>query len=222
MYTDFRWCICRLQHYIQVDSPVRSQNWSVSNHEDQIPPIIVFLVMVFSLFRATRTKSFHAVIALIHRATIRYHWGDVECLRQLFEVSEQGAINTSMLFIHAFHPPSLLKKCNHSGLSRYKTCRERPLRYYLPLRLCLSPCPQRARYGRWQIPDFKTPISPATYSRPTIFPMPTSLSPPDDDQKGFRRCRFSSLSDLSIGRAKAGFEFMNPLIADMVQDDPSK
>lgn len=150
----------------------------------------------------------------------------VECFRQLFEglqfmhkhrVAHRDCMtlnimmDASALFIDAFHPVSPFMKRDFSGYARYKTRTERPVKYYfidfgLSRRYERSiphPLEEPIWGGDKEVPEFQSSDEPRD-------PFPTDVF------------YIGNAIRKDFVDSKDGFEFMRPLISDMVQEDPSK
>ncbi|KIK92411.1 hypothetical protein PAXRUDRAFT_829989, partial [Paxillus rubicundulus Ve08.2h10] len=150
----------------------------------------------------------------------------VECFRQLFEglqfmhkhrvahrdcMSRNIMMDASGLYVDAFHPVSPLMKRDFSGYARFKTRTQRPPKYiFIDFGLSrrydsslVTPLEVPIWGGDKEVPEFQNSNAPCD-------PFPTDV--------------------FYIGNAirkdfiepKLGFDFMQPLIVDMVQKDPSK
>ncbi|KAF8844597.1 hypothetical protein BDN67DRAFT_962981 [Paxillus ammoniavirescens] len=150
----------------------------------------------------------------------------VECFRQLFEglqfmhryrvahrdcMSRNIMMDASGLYVDAFHPVSPLMKRDFSGYARFRTRTQRPTKYlFIDFGLSrrydpsvVMPLEVPIWGGDKEVPEFQNSNAPCD-------PFPTDV--------------------FYIGNAirkdfiepKLGFDFMQPLIADMVQKDPSK
>ncbi|KAL4065250.1 hypothetical protein J3A83DRAFT_4360518 [Scleroderma citrinum] len=150
----------------------------------------------------------------------------VECFRQLFEglhfmhkhrvahrdcMSLNIMMDANTLFVDPFHPIHHLMKRDFSGFARFKTRTERPVKYYL-IDFGLSrryddsiayPLEVPIWGGDKEVPEFQNSNEPRDPFATDVFYIGNTI------RKDFVD-------------SKANFEFMRPLIADMVQDDPSK
>ncbi|KAH7889023.1 hypothetical protein F5I97DRAFT_1935400 [Phlebopus sp. FC_14] len=150
----------------------------------------------------------------------------VECFRQLFEglqfmhknrVAHRDcmSLNTMMdatrLYIDDFHPVHPIMKRDFSGFARYKTRTQRPPKYFfidfgLSRRYDPSvthPLEVPIWGGDKEVPEFQNSNEPCD-------PFPTDVF------------YIGNAIRKDFVESKLGFEFMKPLISDMVQNDPSK
>lgn len=137
-------------------------------------------------------------------------------------------MDASKLYIDPFHPEYPLMKRDFSGSARFKTRTERPPKYYfidfgLSRRYdasVLNPLEYPVLGGDKQVPEFQDSGRDRPYN-----PFPTDVFYIGNAIKQ----DFLDVSLLFIMKHKSdilqfkcGFEFMQPLISDMVQTDPSK
>ncbi|KAN0084563.1 Protein kinase-like domain containing protein [Tylopilus felleus] len=150
----------------------------------------------------------------------------VECFRQLFEglhcmhkhhvahrdsSSRNFMVDPEKLYLDAFHPSSTLMKRDFSGYARYKSRTERPPRYFLidfGLSRRYDPSvAQPLEAPIWgadkEVPEFQNSNAPCN-------PFPTDVF------------YIGNTIRKDFVESKLGFDFMRPLITDMVQRDPSK
>ncbi|KAH7920628.1 hypothetical protein BV22DRAFT_1097836 [Leucogyrophana mollusca] len=150
----------------------------------------------------------------------------VECFRQLFEglhfmhthhVAHRDCmnLNTMMdaksLYIDAYHPSRPRLKRDFSGFARHYTRTQRPPKYFFidfgisrrydPSNS--SPLEDPIWGGDKTVPEFQKSNEPRN-------PFPTDVY------------YLGNLIREDILQTKVGFEFMEPLITDMVRDDPNK
>ncbi|KAH7907466.1 hypothetical protein BJ138DRAFT_1129149 [Hygrophoropsis aurantiaca] len=150
----------------------------------------------------------------------------IECFRQLFEglqfmhshcVAHRDCmnLNTMMdarsLFIDAYHPQRQKIKRDLSGVARHYTRTQRPPKYYfidfgLSRRYDPSntnPLEDQIWGGDKTVPEFQKSPAPCN-------PFPTDIY------------YIGNLIREDFLQTKIGFEFIEPLISDMVHDDPGK
>ncbi|KAH0828135.1 hypothetical protein J3R83DRAFT_3810 [Lanmaoa asiatica] len=120
-------------------------------------------------------------------------------------------MDASRLYIDPFHPASPLMRRDFSGYARYKTRIERPPKYFL-IDFGLSrryddsivkPMEAPIQGGDKEVPEFQNSDAPCD-------PFPTDVF------------YIGNAIKKDFVESKLGFDFMQPLIADMVQKDPSK
>ncbi|KIJ16754.1 hypothetical protein PAXINDRAFT_168241 [Paxillus involutus ATCC 200175] len=150
----------------------------------------------------------------------------VECFRQLFEglqfmhkhrvahrdcMSRNIMMDASGLYVDAFHPVSPLMKRDFSGYARFRTRTQRPTKYiFIDFGLSRRYDPSVATPlevpiwgGDKEVPEFQNSNAPCD-------PFPTDVF------------YIGNAIRKDFVEPNLGFDFMQPLIADMVQKDPSK
>ncbi|KAL4061838.1 hypothetical protein V8B97DRAFT_1999172 [Scleroderma yunnanense] len=150
----------------------------------------------------------------------------IECFRQLFEglqfmhrnrvahrdcMSLNIMMDASLLFVDPFHPIHPFMKRDFSGYARFKTRTEQPVKYYfidfgLSRRYDHSvthPLEVPIWGGDKEVPEFQNSNEPRDPFATDVFYIGNTI----------RKDFIDSKDD---------FEFMRPLIVDMVQADPSK
>ncbi|KAH7889055.1 hypothetical protein F5I97DRAFT_1935427 [Phlebopus sp. FC_14] len=150
----------------------------------------------------------------------------VDCFRQLFEglqfmhkhrVAHRDCMSLNImmdarhLYIDAFHPVYPIMKRNFSGFARYKTRTQRPPKYFfidfgISRRYDASvkhPLEDPIWGGDKTVPEFQNSNEPRD-------PFPTDVY------------YIGNVIREDFLLTSLGFEFMVPLLADMLQDDPSK
>ncbi|KIJ60042.1 hypothetical protein HYDPIDRAFT_139776 [Hydnomerulius pinastri MD-312] len=151
----------------------------------------------------------------------------VECFRQLFEglhfmhkhrvahrdcMSGNIMLDPSKLYPDSFHPMETSLKRDYSGFAKHFTRTQRPPKYYfidfgLSRRYGPSetnPLEEPIWGGDKEVPEFQN------NSKTPCNPFPTDVF------------YIGNAIKKDFVQAKRGFEFMQPLVADMTQTDPSK
>ncbi|KAL4073734.1 hypothetical protein J3A83DRAFT_4230974 [Scleroderma citrinum] len=150
----------------------------------------------------------------------------VECFRQLFEglqfmhrnrvahrdcMTMNIMMDPSKLYVDPFHPVHPLMKRDFSGYARFKTRTQCPVKYYF-IDFGLS---------RWYDPSISNPLEVPIWGGDKEVPEFQNNNEPRDP---------FPTDVFYIGNAirkdfvepNHGLQFMGPIIADMVQEDPSK
>ncbi|KAL0952417.1 hypothetical protein HGRIS_006691 [Hohenbuehelia grisea] len=126
-------------------------------------------------------------------------------------------MDASSLFLDEYHPYKLQRKLDLSGPARYSTRTQTPVKYYLTdFGLSRKYDPEAGppreipiRGGDKTVPEFQKPLDPCD-------PFPT------DVYYVGNLIRQNFTEGYKFASPVLGLDFMKPLIADMVQDDPSK
>ncbi|KAL4078215.1 hypothetical protein V8B97DRAFT_1935859 [Scleroderma yunnanense] len=150
----------------------------------------------------------------------------VDCFRQLFAglqfmhkhrvahrdcMSMNIMMDASRLYVDAFHPVHPLMRRDFSRFARYKTRTQRPVRYlFIDFGLSrqydssiIKPLEYPIWGGDKEVPEFHRSDEPCDPFPTDVFYIGNAI------RKDFIQ-------------PKHGFEFMEPLIADMINEDPSK
>ncbi|KAH7906825.1 hypothetical protein BJ138DRAFT_1071218 [Hygrophoropsis aurantiaca] len=150
----------------------------------------------------------------------------MECLRQLFEglqymhrhhVAHRDCMNlntmmdANSLYIDAFHPCQPDRKRDFTGDARHYTRTQRPPKYYF-IDFGIS-----RRYERSNTKPLEYPIWGGDKTVPEFQKSNEPMDPFPTDVY-----YLGNLIRVDFIQRKAGFEFMQGLVADMVQDDPTK
>ncbi|KIJ18458.1 hypothetical protein PAXINDRAFT_167058 [Paxillus involutus ATCC 200175] len=150
----------------------------------------------------------------------------VECFRQLFEglqfmhkhrvahrdcMSRNIMVDASSLYVDAFHPVVPSMKRDYSGYARYRTRTQRPPKYFL-IDFGLS-----RRYDHSVAKPLEVPIWGGDKHVPEFQNSNAPCDPFPTDVFYLGNAIKNDFVDPNLG-----FDFIQPLIADMVQQDPSK
>ena len=137
-------------------------------------------------------------------------------------------MDPSRLYIDPFHPASPLMKRDFSGSARYKTRAERPPKYFfidfgLSRRyddFIVKPLEDPTWGGDKTVPEFQKSNAPCDPFPTDVYYIGNAIKKDLVDV-----CCIITLAVcflLTSAQLKLGFDFMRPLIADMIQKDPSK
>ncbi|KIJ18440.1 hypothetical protein PAXINDRAFT_167041 [Paxillus involutus ATCC 200175] len=149
----------------------------------------------------------------------------VECFRQLFEglqfmhkhrvahrdCTSRNIMMDTSVYVDAFHPATPIMKRDFSGYARFRTRTQRPPRYFL-IDFGLS-----RRYDHSIAKPLEVPIWGADKEVPEFQNSNDPCDPFATDVFYIGNAIRNYFVDLNHG-----FDFIQPLIADMVQQDPSK
>ncbi|KIJ18445.1 hypothetical protein PAXINDRAFT_8690 [Paxillus involutus ATCC 200175] len=150
----------------------------------------------------------------------------VECFRQLFEglqfmykhrvahcdcMSRNILVDGSSLYVDAFHPVVPVMKRDFSGYARFRTRTKRPPKYFL-IDFGLS-----RRYDHSVAKPLEVPIWGGDKHVPEFQNSNAPCDPFPTDVFYLGNAIKNDFIDPNLG-----FDFIQPLIADMVQQDPSK
>ena len=137
-------------------------------------------------------------------------------------------MDPSRLYIDAFHPARTSMKRDFSGSARYKTRAERPPKYFfidfgLSRRYddsIVKPLEDPIWGGDKTVPEFQKSNAPCDPFPTDVYYIGNAIKKDLVDV-----CCIITLAvcfPLTSAQLKLGFDFMLPLIADMIQKDPSK
>ncbi|KAH0828134.1 hypothetical protein J3R83DRAFT_3809 [Lanmaoa asiatica] len=149
----------------------------------------------------------------------------IDCFHQLFEVfsnharktinrdcmNRNIALDPSELYPNSFHPMKTMFKRDYSGFAKHFTRTQRPPKYYfIDFGLSRKYDPSEAnareipiRGGDTEVPEFQNSNEPCNPFPTDVFCLGNAI------KKGFIQ-------------TKRGFEFMEPLVRDMIQADRTK
>ncbi|KAF8836449.1 hypothetical protein BDN67DRAFT_936726 [Paxillus ammoniavirescens] len=150
----------------------------------------------------------------------------VDCFRQLFEglqfmhkhrvahrdcMSRNIMVDASSLYVDAFHPVVPLMKRDYSAYARFRTRTQRPPKYFF-IDFGLS-----RRYDHSVTKPLEVPIWGGDKNVPEFQNSNAPCDPFPTDVFYLGNAIKNDFVDPNLG-----FDFIQPLIADMVQQDPSK
>lgn len=139
-------------------------------------------------------------------------------------------LDPSTMYPESFHPMATHMKRDYSGPVRHFTRTQQPPKYYI-IDFGISrkydpsvPDPKEVPIwgGDKEVPEFQNSNQPCNPFPTDVFYIGNVIMK-DFIQVGYTHTLLSiQHSGLNVEQTKKGFDFMRPLVADMIQSDPSK